>query len=179
MSRVQQGIIFLVVAVLAVAAGVVVHVRTRPQAAPEPAPPATAAGLMAAKLPDLEGRDQAFDQWRGKVLVINFWATWCVPCRKEIPEFIQAQAQYGPQGLQIVGVAIDQKEKVKPYAAEIGINYPVLIGDQDGIELARIAGNTLGALPFTVVLDRNGNAISNRLGTLDRDKLDLLIRPLL
>ena len=179
MSVLKQRILFAIVAVLAVGAGVMIHVHTKPEPAPETPLPSSAAALMAANLPDLDGRAQGFEQWRGKVIVVNFWATWCVPCRKEIPEFIQAQVEYAPRGLQIVGIAIDERDKVKPYAAEIGINYPILIGGQDGIELARVAGNTLGGLPFTVVLDRKGHPVGSRLGGLDREKLRNLIQPLL
>ena len=178
MSPLRQGLLFAVVTGAAVALGILVHVQTSPRE-PVETPPPSAARLLAASLPDLQGHPQRFDQWRGKILVVNFWATWCVPCRKEIPEFIQVQKEYGPKGLQIVGVAIDQTDKVKPYAAEVGINYPVLIGDQDGIELSRVAGNSVGALPFTIVLDRTGSPISNQLGRMDRERLEQLVRPLL
>ena len=75
-------------------------------------------------MPDVEGREQALGQWQGKVLVVNFWATWCAPCREEMPEFVRAQAELGGKGLQFVGIAVDQADKVRQFAQEIGINYP-------------------------------------------------------
>jgi peroxiredoxin len=92
---------------------------------------------------------------------------------------IKAQEQMGARGLQVVGIAIDQLDKVKPYAAEMGINYPILIGELEAIDLARQAGNELGALPFTVVLDRAGNAVRSELGRVTERKLDVLVGPLL
>ena len=115
--------------------------------------------LMAASLPDTEGKSQALAQWRGKVMVVNFWATWCPPCLEEIPEFVRMQEKFGNQGLQFVGIAIDNTAKVREFAAKYRMNYPVLIGEADAIELARVAGNELGGLPFTVIVDRRGRLI--------------------
>lgn len=179
MTRVQKASAYAVVAAFAVAAGVMLQLRMRHQAPAEVAPATASASLISAKLPDIGGRTQALDQWRGRVLVINFWATWCAPCRKEVPELIRAQSEWGQRGLQIVGIAIDQTENVKPYAAEMGINYPVLIGGPEGLELARSSGDNLGVLPFTVVVDRKGKSISTQLGGVDRNKLAALIGPLL
>ena len=121
-----------------------------------PAIACQATRLAKASFTDLAGQTQPLDQWRGKVLVVNFWATWCPPCLKEIPEFIRMQARYREQGLQFVGVAIDQPEKVAPFAEKMGFNYPVLIGALDAVELLRTLGNQHGGLPFTVVFDRSG-----------------------
>ena len=135
--------------------------------------------LMQATLPDLTGAPQRLEQWKGKVMVVNFWATWCAPCRDEIPVLIKLQQRLGGQGLQVIGIAVDQLDKVKPYAAEMGINYPILIGELDAIELARQAGNELGALPFSVVLDRQGKAVRGELGRITEDKLGAMVQPLL
>jgi peroxiredoxin len=137
------------------------------------------AGLMAASLPDMEGRTQALGQWRGKVLVVNFWATWCQPCLKEIPEFVRMQDKFGTQGLQFVGIAIDNPVKVREFAAKYHMNYPVLVGEMDAIELAKGAGNELGGLPFTVIVDRKGKLIRTELGGLNEQKLTAIIRPAL
>ena len=134
-------------------------------------------GLMAASLPDMEGKPQAMAQWRGKVLVVNFWATWCKPCLEEIPEFVRMQQKFGPQGLQFVGIAIDTPAKVREFAAKYRMNYPVLIGEMEAIELARTAGNALGGLPFTVIVDRRGRLISTELGGLNERKLTPIIQP--
>ena len=135
------------------------------------------AQLMAASLPDVEGKPQALAQWRGKVMVVNFWATWCLPCLEEIPEFVRMQKKLGHQGLQFVGIAVDSPAKVREFAVKYRMNYPVLIGEMDGIELARATGNKLGGLPFTVVLDRKGRLIGTELGGLNEQKLTAIIFP--
>lgn len=144
----------------------------------------TAAGVdlgavWAAALPDLAGSSQPLGQWRGKVLVLNFWAPWCPPCRREIPGFIRLQQRYGAQGVQFVGVALDSPGKVVAYADATGINYPLLLGEAAAVELARAAGNGSGGLPYTLVLDRQGNPVANHTGALDETRLQALLEPLL
>ncbi len=135
--------------------------------------------LMAASLPDMEGRLQPLAQWQGKVMVVNFWATWCKPCLEEIPEFVRMQEKLGDQGLQFVGIAVDNAVKVREFSVKYHINYPILIGEIDAIELARAAGNELGGLPFTVILDRKGRLIGTELGGLNEQKLTPRIQPAL
>jgi thiol-disulfide isomerase/thioredoxin len=135
--------------------------------------------LMAVSFADLEGKSRNLGEWRGKVLVVNFWATWCPPCLKEIPEFIRMQQQLGEQGLQFVGIAADQPEKVRQFAADYRMNYPVLLGQMDVIEIARLAGNTAGGLPFTVIIDREGRWVRSASGALDEARLQTLLGPLL
>jgi thiol-disulfide isomerase/thioredoxin len=133
--------------------------------------------LMAASLPDVEGKPQALAQWQGKVMVVNFWATWCRPCLEEIPEFIRMQEKLGNQGLQFVGIAIDDRIKAREFALKYHMNYPVLIGEIGAIELVRIAGNAHGGLPFTVIVDRRGRLIGTELGGLNEQKLTAIIQP--
>ena len=140
--------------------------------------PAAVEALLAARLPDLRGGSLALESWRGRVLVVNFWATWCAPCREEIPEFVRMQERHGARGLQFVGIAIDQPEKVGAFAREFGINYPVLLGGLDIVALMREAGNRAGVLPFTLVLDRNGRVASRHPGGLKEAKLEAMILPL-
>ena len=137
------------------------------------------ARLMAASLPDMEGKPQALAQWRGKVMVVNFWATWCAPCLEEIPEFVRMQEKLGNQGLQFVGIAVDNSANVREFAVKHRMNYPVLIGEMDAIELARVAGNELGGLPFTVIVDRKGRLIGTELGGLNEQKLTAIIQPVM
>lgn len=115
----------------------------------------------------------------GKPIIVNFWATWCAPCREEMPEFMRAQKEYGDKGLQFVGIAVDQADKVQQYVQEIGLNYPALIGGFGAMELSKTLGNELMALPFTVVLDRKGAVAHTQLGVLKPDKLASLIKTLL
>ena len=177
MSRTWQAVLFVAVAVVALAGGAMFRAASRE--APAVPPPASAASLMEAALPDLTGQSQPLSQWKGKVLVVNFWATWCAPCREEIPALIRVQDKLGGKGLQIIGIAIDQLDRVKPYASEMRVNYPVLVGELDAMDLARQAGNQLGALPFTVVLDRAGRPVRTELGGLNHEKLERIVEPLL
>jgi thiol-disulfide isomerase/thioredoxin len=135
--------------------------------------------LLAHSFPDLQGRTQALAQWQGKVLVVNFWATWCPPCRKEIPAFIRLQDKYHSRGLQFVGVAIDDEDKVRAFVSDFGVNYPVLIGGLDAVEAGRAAGNRMGGLPFTVILDRQGRHAGSQLGEVAESRLESLVKPLL
>ena len=176
MTRGREWALVALVALAAAGAGYGYHVwRQQPAGA-------QAAGLeamKAAKLPDLEGRPQSLDQWRGKVLVVNFWATWCAPCREEIPLLVKLQDKYGPRGLQIVGIAIDQPGKVRPYAAELGMNFPILIGGLDAIELARGMGNRAGVLPFTLIVGRDGKVAATEVGAVKEPTIDPLLASLL
>lgn len=135
--------------------------------------------VYATRLPDLKGAGQGLDQWRGRVVVINFWATWCAPCREEIPGFVSLQERYGHLGLQFVGVALDQPDKVAEFVREFRINYPVLIGGIDLMDLLRQAGNRAGVLPYTLVIDRKGNLVGQERGGLREPKLEGIIQPLL
>lgn len=135
--------------------------------------------LFAAAFPDLEGRSQALSQWRGKVMVLNFWATWCPPCRQEMPGFIKLQEKYGQHGLVFVGLALDEAAKVRSFVQENAVNYPVLIGDDRAYELAGAIGNQQGGLPFSVLLDRSGKIVAAKVGAWDEKKLESLIEPLL
>ncbi|MHB8496089.1 MAG: TlpA family protein disulfide reductase [Casimicrobiaceae bacterium] len=137
------------------------------------------AALLDVVLPDPEGHDQALAQWRGKVLVVNFWATWCAPCREEMPQFVAAQAALGANGIQFVGIAVDQAAKVIEFSEQIGLNYPVLIGGFGAIELSRSLGNNVSALPFTVIIDRHGRVAQRHLGPLVQPELDRVLDGLL
>lgn len=179
MTKIGRIALVTGIALLAVAAGVAVrHVAVDDR---KPQAPATAFQdtLAKASFVDLAGQPQRLEQWRGTVLIVNFWATWCPPCLKEIPEFIRMQERYRERGLQFVGVAIDQPERVGPFAEKMGFNYPVLIGTLDAVELLRTLGNQHGGLPFTVVFDRSGTLAASELGGLDEAKLSRVIEPLL
>jgi len=130
-------------------------------------------------LPDLAQQPQPLKQWLGKVTVLNFWAPWCPPCRKEIPGFIRLQERLGSQGLQIIGVALDEPDKVQAYVDEAGMDYPILLGGMQAVDLGQAAGNRLGGLPYTVVFDRKGNAVATLVGAVEEDRLEGIVKPLL
>jgi thiol-disulfide isomerase/thioredoxin len=141
--------------------------------------PVDGAILLGLSLPDASGKEQALAQWRGKVLVVNFWATWCAPCLEEMPEFVRAQAEYGARGLQFIGIAIDDAQKAAQFAERLHLNYPTLIGGYGAVELSKTLGNTLAALPFSVILDRQGSVIHTQLGRLKPDRLQAIVGKLL
>ncbi len=178
MTRRREWMLIAGVALAAAAAGYVYNAwRTAPEAGSRAE--AGLAALHATRLPDLDGTSQPLAQWRGKVVVVNFWATWCAPCREEIPLFVKLQKKYGERGLQFVGIALDQPDKVRPYAAELGMNFPVLIGGAGAIELTRALGNRAGVLPYTVIVDRAGKIRSREVGVAKEAKLEPLLVSLL
>ena len=178
MKRLRQGLLIGALAVVCAAAGFVFY-QLRAGGDSPTNPAATGQMLMAAHLIGLDGKSQPLEQWRGKVLVVNFWATWCAPCREEIPGFVKFQEQYGAQGVQFVGIAIDTAERVAPYIREIGINYPVLVGGIETMDFARQIGNRAGVLPFTVVMDRSGKVVTTLVGIVRPEKLVSLLGPML
>jgi thiol-disulfide isomerase/thioredoxin len=133
--------------------------------------------VLSFNLPDVDGQIQPGNQWLGKIVVINFWATWCSPCLKEIPEFIELQDDYKQKGVQFVGIAIDDLEPVKEYLAPVGSNYPQLIAGDGGIALARQLGNTANAVPFTIIINQDGKIVRHHAGELSRSELVDLLKP--
>jgi thiol-disulfide isomerase/thioredoxin len=178
LTRPQAIALFAAVAIAAAAGGAAYHLWLRPD--PGKAGPGQVAQLIyATHLPDMGGVGHSLGQWRGRVLVVNFWATWCAPCREEIPGFVRLQQRHGARGLQFVGIAIDEPAKVAEFAREFGINYPLLIGGTGSLELLRQAGNRQAVLPYTVVIDRSGKLVSREPGGLKEARLEQLITPLL
>ncbi len=123
-------------------------------------------------LPDLEGKTHSIDDWKGKVVLINFWATWCPPCRKEIPEFDALRQRYVKEGFEIVGLAFDEQEQVKQFVQDMGLHYPQLIANLSDSELMRLYGNQHGALPYSVLIDREGVIRFVHSGALGGDQLE-------
>jgi len=169
-TRSARRALLIAIGVIAGAAGIVAAMHFRA------APGVGGDALLAVTLPDAAGAQQSLDQWRGKLLVVNFWATWCAPCREEMPLFVKAQNEHGAKGLQFVGIAVDDVDKVRGFASEIGVNYPTLIGGYGAMELSKSLGNSLMALPFTVVVDRNGKIVLRHLGPIKPDQLDAVLK---
>jgi len=132
-------------------------------------------------LQDMDGKRHNIDEWNNQVLIINFWATWCKPCRHEIPLFTQLQETYKNQGLQFVGIAIDDKSAVQDFISELGmlINYPVLVGSDDAIAIAKRYGNEFGILPYSVIVNRNGQVDYIQYGEFPQDAVEYEINTLL
>ncbi len=130
-------------------------------------------------LPDIDGIQRTVSTWDGKVLVVNFWASWCKPCLREIPAFVDLQDSYGAQGLQFIGIAVDDIEPVRQFLAKIPINYPILVHPRDTRPVAEAYGNEFGILPFTVVVNRDGNITHTQLGAMTHEKAEEIIKALL
>ena len=133
----------------------------------------------ALSLPDLQGRQRSLDEWRGKVILLNFWASWCAPCQYEIPDFVSFQREYGDAGLQVIGVGVDARRPLANVARSLGINYPVLVAGMDRGKLLVGWGNRSGSIPYSVVIGRDGQILRTRVGRFDRRAFDRYVKPLL
>lgn len=138
-----------------------------------------AARLLSASFLDLEGRTRRLREWSGQVLMCNFWATWCTPCREEVPLLVAAKQQYAGKGLEIVGIGIDHATKIRDFAANYQVNYEMLVAGSETIEIMRDLGNKAAALPYTVLLDRSGRLAGQRLGAFRREELAQVLKGLL
>ena len=123
-------------------------------------------------LPDLEGTDRDFSEWDGSHRLINFWATWCAPCRREIPLLKAFQDEHGKNGFQVLGVAVDYLEEVIRYAESAEFNYPILIGQQDAMAVAESSGIEFIGMPFTMFVSRDGEYVGAYIGELHQSHLD-------
>ena len=133
-------------------------------------------------LNDIDGKTRSITEWDGKATLINFWASWCAPCRDEIPILAAMQDEYGPRGLQIIGISVDVSEDyalAKDMAAELGANYPLLVGELDAIDVASRYGADLFGLPWTVLVDKDGRILKHHVGDIKADEVDEIITLLL
>lgn len=128
-------------------------------------------------LKEINGKPASLAAYKGKPLVVNFWASWCGPCREEMPEFVAAQKEAGDK-VRFVGVAIDNPLDVEKFLKEIPVNYPVLLGEQPVMDLMRSEGNKMGVLPFTAIYDATGKRIATHPGRLTREQLQQYLKPL-
>ena len=156
--------LFSGVGALALLAGLAFWLATRPT------PPAVRAeiapgALLAASFADTRGQPRSLGQFQGKILVVNFWATWCAPCREEMPAFARLQARWGDRNVQFVGLANDDPQKVERFGRELGIPYPLWVGGDQVGELSKRLGNRLGVLPHTVIVSAQGEVLESRVGT--------------
>ena len=117
---------------------------------------------------DIEGNIRHLSDWKGKVVLLNFWATWCPPCLKEIPDFIELQHKYKSADFQVIGIAVDDFDAVKAFATSHGMNYPVIPAEAEAIELGQRYGNTIGALPYSVFINKNGDVTHTIVGELSK-----------
>ena len=133
---------------------------------------ATPAAIQATRFTDGDGKPHTLAEFSGKVLVVNFWATWCAPCREEMPGFVKLQSRWQGRGVQFVGLAQDDPVNVAAFGLELGINYPLWLGGAEVMDLSRRLGNRLGVLPHTVLLDERGRVVESRIGIYPEAALD-------
>ncbi len=182
----MKAVVYVAVAVVAAAAGFAIYrYGIAPQVVPEAAPVTAAAPEPAeAKIPtdlpdftleDREGTPRSIRSWTGKSMIVNFWATWCAPCRREIPLLREINKAHEAEGFQVVGVAVDFRDDVLKYATEIGIDYPILIGEQDGLDAVNSFGMGSIGFPFTVFTDNQGRIVLTHLGELTKPQSAVMI----
>lgn len=185
--------IFLLPLVLAAAAvgGYLLqrHLQPEPVAATgvaevRPGAPAADTGVLgiqrpAFSLPDMAGNDRHVSEWDGSVLTVNFWASWCLPCLKEIPELVELQSRHGPHGLQVLGIALQDPAELEGFIREQKMNYPVLAGVAPVIAVAEDYGNRAGVLPYTAIVDRSGHIVFVKAGPVSGAEVEAVIAPLL
>lgn len=141
-----------------------------------------AAGELPERRPDFDFTDQDGVQRRisdydGKVVVVNFWATWCPPCLHEIPVFVAFQSRYADRGVQFIGVALDESENVREFVRDVGLNYPTAHGQQVAFEIMADFGNRTGGLPFTAFVNRAGDIAFRKVGPVTEKELEGLLQP--
>jgi len=140
---------------------------------------ASAARLDEIKLPGLDGNKQDINQWQGKIVLVNFWATWCPPCLEEIPVFLSLRKEYAAAGFEVLGISIDDVSKVKRFRETMQISYPLLDGEDNGMALMHSLGNKIGGLPYSILFDRSGKAVEIKSGPYQEQELKDLIDKLL
>lgn len=162
-----------IVAAVALGAGLLLAQRTGPAtSAAVPAPgPVVPPEVLAAQWKDLDGQTRSLAEFKGRPLVLNFWATWCAPCVAEMPDLQRIQTEYAARGVQVVGMGIDAVPAMRRFRDEHKLQLILLAAGAGGTELARQLGNPSGALPFTVLIDANGRIAQRRLGQVSADEL--------
>lgn len=131
--------------------------------------------LPAFSLQTLDGGTFNSSDWHDRVLIINFWATWCPPCREEMPEFVKLQSEFADKGVQFVGIAIDDKDRVAHFVQQQKIGFPILLGGFQGSEISKRLGNRHGGLPYTVVVAKGGEIKMAQAGAMTYDQLKTIL----
>jgi len=164
----RVGLAFLATGLLAAGFGAALHGWRTSPTDPDPA---SLAALFAATFPDADGAAQPLAQWRGRPLVVNFWATWCPPCVDEMPDLQRVRDHYREQGVEIIGIGIDNADKIASFRDRHRISLPLLVAGAGGSDLNRALGNSSGALPFTVVIAADGTVAQRHLGRVQPEQL--------
>jgi thiol-disulfide isomerase/thioredoxin len=171
---VNRKFLAVVIAIFALAAGIIVTTNEQEVTEVDTGPIS-----VSFKLADLEGVERDFSKWHGQHRILNFWATWCAPCRREIPLLKAFQDQHGAAGVQVIGIAVEFPEPVIAYAKTAEFNYPILVGEQDAMAVAESSGMSFVGLPFTMIVARDGEFISAHMGEIHQAYLDEVAQVLL
>lgn len=135
--------------------------------------------LFAANFPDENGQPQALEQYAGKIVVLNFWASWCEPCREEMPELSELYNEYKDKNLVVLGMAIEDVATVKDFLKETKVSYPLFAADMQGMEIASNLGNNKGVLPFTVIIKPDGTIAKTYFGRVTKSLLEQTLKTLM
>ena len=135
--------------------------------------------LFAANLPNENGVNQALKQYKGKIIVLNFWATWCAPCREEMPELSQLYTEYKSKNVVVLGIAVDELALVKEFSLATPVSYPLFAAENDGMNLGIDLGNDKGVLPYTVIINADGSVVKTFFGRINKSLLSSTLKPLL
>jgi len=167
------ALIFGIALLLLVAGALFTAARLKPRLPP---PPVTTAPQVnthpSFSLAGLDGEMHDFSEYDGRHRLLNFWATWCAPCRREIPLLKEFQAEQGDDGVLIIGIAVDFMDEVQMFAEEVEFNYPILVGEMDAMAVAEQSGLVFHAMPFTMIVTRDGEFLSAHFGELHRPELN-------
>jgi peroxiredoxin len=166
----RQWVLALVAGGAAAALGAWLSAR---RLAPAPVAEQAVEALFAQTLPDADGTPQPLAQWRGKLLVVNFWATWCPPCVEEMPDLQAVRDAYRDRGVEIVGIGIDNADKIRSFRDRMNLRLPLLVAGAGGSQMGQALGNVAGALPYTALIDRRGRVVQRKLGQIKPAELRL------
>jgi thiol-disulfide isomerase/thioredoxin len=163
---------FAGVGALAVVAGSALWLGSRLDPAPAAPAAVSPAALYAASFRDPEGRPQSLGLFQGRIVVLNFWATWCAPCREEMPAFGRLQQRWAGKGVQFLGLSDEDPAVVERFGRSLGVSYPLWTGGEAVDKLGKRLGNRLNVLPFTVIVDRDGRVLETRVGPYSESQLE-------
>lgn len=161
---------FVAVAVIALASGAVAAWwRLQPVAVGE----AAVETMFAQRFADADGRQRALSDWRGKLLIVNFWATWCAPCVEEMPDLQAVRDEFASRGVEVLGIGIDNAKNIAAFRDKLDIRFPLFVAGAGGSELGRALGNQAGVLPYTVLVSRDGRVVQRKIGQIKPAELRL------
>jgi len=177
---VKRSFVLIAAALVGLLAGALFYAARIPVESPPPVTgPAPEARTIVTRadvtLPDLDGMQRRLSEWDGRYRLLNFWATWCAPCRREIPLLKDFQDEHGENGFQVIGIAVDFAEDVAEYATDAKFNYPVLIGQEDAMAVAETSGVAFIGMPFTMILAPDGELINAHMGEIHKEELDHIV----